>query len=74
MANYHETFQKICVGDQILYAGKPGKIVFVAEDNSFLPEFEAGEWRYLKKGIGVQIDGGELYCLDEPDEDLTRRT
>ena len=70
MSIYLENKQAISVGDLITYGGKSGRIIFIIQDGQFSPDYLEKDWSYLKKGIGIQIDGGDLFCLEEPDEDL----
>jgi hypothetical protein len=62
----------IGLGDKVIYAGKPGRIVFIIQENAFLAGFKADDWAYLKQGIGLQLEDGELFCLDAADEDLIK--
>ncbi len=66
----YENGKPIVVGDDVLYGGKSGRIVFLIEEGVFSPGFSEKEWSYKKKGIGIQLQDGSLFCLDEPDEDL----
>lgn len=69
---YHDTNKEICVGDKVLYAGSPGIIVFVIDDDSYSKRYPKKGWSYLGKGLGVEIQDKErtLYHLETPDEDL----
>ncbi|HEV2804214.1 MAG TPA: hypothetical protein VGW57_04695 [Chthoniobacterales bacterium] len=62
----------LCIGDEVVYAGKQGKIVFVIQDAAFLEGYKPEEWNYLQKGIGVELKDGDLFCLDAVDEDLIK--
>jgi hypothetical protein len=66
----YENGKKIQLGDKVSYAGMPGRIVFIVDEDLFLPSHPREEWSYVKQGLGVQIDGGDLFCLQEPDGDL----
>ena len=68
--NYVHSDQPIRVGDRVTYAGSPGVIVFVIDDDSYSKAYERQHWSYLKKGFGFELDDGTLFHLDEPDEDL----
>jgi hypothetical protein len=69
---YQDTNQVIRVGDSVLYAGQPGVIVFVVDDDSYSKQYPKKDWSYLGKGLGVEIQDKErtLYHLETPDEDL----
>jgi hypothetical protein len=67
---HYENGRKIILGDDVLYGGKPGKVVFLIEEGFFLPGFKKEDWDYRKKGIGLQMENGDIFCLDNPDEDL----
>jgi hypothetical protein len=75
---YSGTNNAILVGDSVLYAGEPGTIVFIIDDDSYSQEYSKNEWSYLGKGLGVEIQDKEhtppnylmLFHLDAPDEDL----
>jgi hypothetical protein len=58
------------VGDAIVYAGRPGVIVFIIDDDSYSSRYDKGNWSYLGKGLGIELKDGTLYHLDSPDEDL----
>ncbi len=69
---YHGTEKTIHVGDHVLYAGDPGLIVFVVEDDSYSDRYSRDAWSYLGSGLGVELadEAQTLYHLDAPDEDL----
>ena len=67
---YVGTNRAVVVGDLVRYHGELGHIVFIIQEHAFLPDYPEREWGYLKKGIGVKIQGGDLFRIDEPDEDL----
>ena len=70
MAKHYENGTRISVGDNVLYGGKAGQIVFLIEEGKFLVGYESSDWSYRKNGIGVRLTDGTLFCLDDPDEDL----
>jgi len=70
MAAKYEDGSRIAVGDLILYGSKPGKVVFAIEDGLFAAGFRKEDWDYRRKGIGLQLENGEMFCLDDADEDL----
>jgi len=73
---YTGTRQDIRVGDKVLYAGTPGVVVFVIDDDSYSDRYPSEAWSYLDRGLGVELqDGawqGTLFHFDSPDgeEDL----
>jgi len=69
---YMDTEKEICVGDKVRYAGSPGVIVFVIEDDSYSDQYPKDNWSYLGQGLGIELQDQTrtLYCLDLPDEDL----
>jgi hypothetical protein len=70
--NYNDTNRLIRVGDRVLYAQKPGTIVFIIDDDSYSERYPRKDWSYLGKGLGVEMQDSEhtLFHLDRPDEDL----
>lgn len=68
--NYLDTKKLIRVGDNVLYAGAPGVVVFVVDDDNYSDRFPKEHWSYLGKGLGVELQDGTLYHFDSPDEDL----
>jgi hypothetical protein len=68
---YITTNKVIQVGDRITYAGTPGTIVIIIDDNSYSAQYPS-DWSYLGKGLGIKVEDetGTLYHLDSPDEDL----
>ena len=70
--NYNDTNRVIRVGDRVLYAEKPGTIVFIIDDDSYSEKYPRKDWSYLGKGLGVEMKDKEhtLYHLQRPDEDL----
>jgi hypothetical protein len=69
---YIDTKKVIHVGDSVLYAGAPGVIVFVIDDDSYSERYTKENWSYLGKGLGIEIQdkARTLYHLIGPDEDL----
>jgi hypothetical protein len=69
---YNDSDMVIHVGDSVLYAGAPGHIVFVIDDDSYSNQYPRKDWSYLAKGLGVEMldEAHTLYHLDTPDEDL----
>jgi FKBP-type peptidyl-prolyl cis-trans isomerase FkpA len=69
MSKYHDG-TPIRVDDPVYYGGFPGRVVFIIEEDSYSGGFPKKNWSYLKNGIGVLLDSGDLFHLDDPDEDL----
>jgi hypothetical protein len=69
---YMDTEKVIQVGDKVLYAGIPGVIVFVIDDDIYSDRYSKGNWSYLGRGLGIELqdETRTLYHLDRPDEDL----
>ncbi len=69
---YMDTEKVIRVGDNVLYAGSPGVVVFVIDDDSYSDRYPKEHWSYLGKGLGVELqdETRTLYHFDSPDEDL----
>ena len=73
LSRHYVSGQEIHRGDQVRYAGHPGRVVFVLGWNEFAPEFVEGkEWYYEEYGEGfmVQQDDGSLFFCQDSDEDL----
>ena len=73
LSRHYVSGQEIHAGDRVLYAGVPGRIVFVLGFHEFLPEFVEGkEWYYEEFGQGFMLeqDGGGLFFSEDSDEDL----
>lgn len=68
--NYLETETLIRVGDHVRYAGEPGVIVYVIDDDKYSASYPKEHWSYLQHGFGVELQNGTLYQFEEPDEDL----
>ena len=67
---YLDSETLIRVGDKVAYAGSPGVIVFVIDDDSYSDRYPKEAWSSLGKGLGLELQDGTLYHLDTPDEDL----
>jgi hypothetical protein len=69
---YVGTARTIKVGDHVRYAGIPGVIVFIIDDDCYSQKYSKNRWSYLGKGLGVELYDatGTLYHLNSPDEDL----
>lgn len=70
MAKHYESGRRIVAGDKVTYGNKPGRVVFLIEEASFLPGFPKDEWEYLGSGIGIELDDGTVFHLKDADEDL----
>jgi hypothetical protein len=69
---YMDTEKVVRVGDKVLYAGQPGVIVFVIDDDTYSDRYLKENWSYLGRGLGIELqdETRTLYHLDSPDEDL----
>ena len=63
--------QEVRVGDRVkLWDNQRGTVVCSIETGNFSKEYPKAEWGYLKSGILVKTDTGELFHYPEPDEDF----
>ena len=63
--------QEVRVGDKIkLWDDQPGTVVCSIETDEFSKDYPKTEWGYLKSGILVKTDTGEIFHYAEPDEDF----
>ena len=63
--------QQVRVGDRVkLWADQPGTVVCSIETGEFSKDYSKEEWGYLKSGILVKTDTGEIFHYTEPDEDF----
>lgn len=61
----------IKVGDRIeLWPNKYGVVVCSMDDGIYAEEFSKSDWEYLKVGIMIKMDDGELIHYPELDSDL----
>jgi hypothetical protein len=61
----------IALGDRIqLWKGQTGTVVCSIDTGEFMKEYPKAEWEYLKSGILVKTDAGELFHYTEADEDF----
>jgi hypothetical protein len=62
---------KVQVGDQVeLWSGKFGRVVCSIDDEIYTSDYPEQDWAYMKKGIMVKMDNGELMHYSEEDPDL----
>ena len=63
--------RRVRVGDRVsLWHHQTGVVVCSIDTGEFSREFPKEHWAYLKSGIVVKSDSGELFHYDQPDEDL----
>ena len=73
---YAGTEKTVRVGDNVLYAGKQGVVVFIVDDGGYSDKYPREHWSYLGSGLGVELQEGEwegtLFHLNssEEEEDL----
>jgi hypothetical protein len=61
----------VTVGDRVkLWDDQYGVVVCSLDQKKFTAEYPKPEWAYLKSGILIQTDSGELFHYTEPDEDF----
>jgi hypothetical protein len=70
MEQLYHSGEEIHAGDEIRYAGQPGKIVFVIDRNEYLPDFPAKDWSHHRTGFMMRMATMGLVMLDAADEDL----
>ena len=62
---------KIKIGDRVkLWDGRYGTVVCSIDTNEFTSDFPKENWDYLKSGILIEMDRGELFHYPELDEDF----
>jgi hypothetical protein len=63
--------QDVAVGDRVkLWDDRYGVVVCSPDSKEFTAEYPKSDWGYLKSGILIQTDSGELFHYTEPDEDF----
>ncbi len=63
--------QEVRVGDRVkLWDDQPGTVVCSIETGEFSKNYPKTEWGYLKSGILVKTDTGEVFYYTKPDEDF----
>ncbi len=63
--------RRVAVGDRVkLWNSQHGTIVCSIDSGGFTKEFPKAQWAYLKSGIIVKADSGEIFHYTEPDEDF----
>jgi hypothetical protein len=61
----------VAVGDRVkLWDGQYGTVVCSIDTREFSSEYPKVNWGYLKSGIIVKADDGEVFHYVEPDEDF----
>jgi len=54
----------------VIYAGSPGRVVFVVGSQSFSQEFPGEDWEYLGRGFMLETEAFGLVHPEKPDENL----
>ena len=63
--------QHVSVGDRVkLSSSQIGTVVCSIETSQFTTKFPQSDWGYLKSGIIIETDSGEVFHYTEADEDL----
>jgi len=63
--------QEVRVGDRVkLWDDQPGTVVCSIETGVFSKDYPKTEWGYLKSGILVKTDTGEVFHYTKLDEDF----
>ena len=68
--------KKVQVGDEVeLWSGKFGRVVCSIDDGVYTSDYSEEDWAYLKAGVMVKMDNGELmhYSMEEPGLKLIQR-
>ena len=61
----------VAVGDRVkLWDDQYGTVVCSIDTRKFSREYTKANWAYLKSGIIVKTDKGEVFRYTEPDEDF----
>jgi hypothetical protein len=62
---------KVVLGSRVqLWSQQHGTVVCDFDTGEFSEGFPETEWNYLKVGSLIQMDSGEIYHYEEPDEDF----
>jgi hypothetical protein len=63
--------QSVALGDRVkLWDNLCGTVVCSIDTGEFTKEYTEAEWAYLKSGVIVKADSGEVFHYAEPDEDF----
>ena len=63
--------QDVTVGDRVkLSDDQHGIVVCSLDSKKFTADYPKSEWSYLKSGILIKTDSGELFHYTKPDEDF----
>ncbi len=63
--------QNVSVGDRVkLWDDQYGVVVCSLDSKKFTADYPKSEWGYLKSGILIKTDSGELFHYTGPDEDF----
>jgi hypothetical protein len=63
--------RRVNVGDKVeLWLGRYGIVVCSIDDEGFTADYSEANWAYLKVGVLIEMDNGELMHYPESDSDL----
>ena len=63
---------RVKVGDTVqLWPEHRGRVVCSLDDAVFSTDYPESEWGYLKVGIIVELENGNIFHYSRPDEDFT---
>ena len=66
----YSTGQRVSLGDRVkLWKGRYGTVVCSIDTGEFTQDYPRSEWEYLKSGIIIKTDTGEVFHYNQPDED-----
>jgi hypothetical protein len=63
--------QQVSLGDRVkLWKNQYGTVVCSIDTSEFTQDYPQNEWEYLKSGVIIKADTGEVFHYDDPDEDF----
>jgi hypothetical protein len=63
--------QEVRIGDRVeLWKGNHGTVVCSIDTGEYTADYPESAWGYLKAGIVMRTDSGDLFHYTEPDEDF----
>lgn len=67
----YDSGRDVLLGDRVKFGGgECGTVVCVFDTNQFSKDFPKKEWEYLKSGVLIKADSGEIFHYTEHDEDF----
>ena len=63
--------RNVGLGDRVrLWKGRCGRVVCAFDDDRFSDKYSRAEWSHLKTGVLIEMDTGDVFYYDGPDEDF----